>query len=168
MSDDPTSPPPDYAVGYGRPPPQTRFKKGQSGNPKGRPKSHGPVEVDLAALRTAPVTVMQEGTPRKMPAKEVELRTLLAKAVKGDMRSIRYLLEQFLKYRVMAPPKRASAGGVVHIPNSMPFEMGTLILEQFGPPPWTRQEINAGRVRYLATRSEAQRRNDDRVGYDDL
>ena len=28
----------DYEVGYGKPPKHTRFKKGQSGNPKGRPK----------------------------------------------------------------------------------------------------------------------------------
>ena len=29
---------PDYEVGYGRPPVATRFSKGQSGNPRGRPK----------------------------------------------------------------------------------------------------------------------------------
>jgi hypothetical protein len=28
----------DYQVGYGKPPQHTRFRKGQSGNPKGRPK----------------------------------------------------------------------------------------------------------------------------------
>jgi hypothetical protein len=28
----------DEEVGYGKPPKKTRFKKGQSGNPKGRPK----------------------------------------------------------------------------------------------------------------------------------
>jgi len=28
----------DYAVGYGKPPVETRFQKGQSGNPQGRPR----------------------------------------------------------------------------------------------------------------------------------
>jgi len=28
----------DYEVGYGRPPVHARFRPGQSGNPKGRPK----------------------------------------------------------------------------------------------------------------------------------
>ena len=28
----------DYEIGYGKPPKQTRFKPGQSGNPRGRPK----------------------------------------------------------------------------------------------------------------------------------
>jgi hypothetical protein len=31
--------PKNYAVGYGKPPHHTQFKPGQSGNPKGRPKS---------------------------------------------------------------------------------------------------------------------------------
>jgi hypothetical protein len=30
--------PRDYAVGYGKPPAETRFPKGQSGNPEGRPR----------------------------------------------------------------------------------------------------------------------------------
>jgi Family of unknown function (DUF5681) len=29
----------EYAIGYGKPPVHTRFAKGQSGNPKGRPKN---------------------------------------------------------------------------------------------------------------------------------
>lgn len=39
MTSDPTNPDEGNRVGYGRPPIETRFKKGQSGNPKGRPKS---------------------------------------------------------------------------------------------------------------------------------
>ncbi len=31
-------PPRDYEVGYGKPPSRTRFRSGQSGNPRGRPK----------------------------------------------------------------------------------------------------------------------------------
>lgn len=34
-------------VGYGRPPRKTRFKKGQSGNPRGRPRRMEPVDPSL-------------------------------------------------------------------------------------------------------------------------
>jgi hypothetical protein len=37
-SDPAPQPPRDYEVGYGKPPSATRFKKGVSGNPKGRPR----------------------------------------------------------------------------------------------------------------------------------
>ena len=36
MSDDKTLD--DYEVGYGKPPKNTQFRKGVSGNPRGRPK----------------------------------------------------------------------------------------------------------------------------------
>ena len=39
----------DYDIGYGKPPEDTRFKKGQSGNPRGRPKKQ---PKDVAAHMT--------------------------------------------------------------------------------------------------------------------
>lgn len=39
---------PDYDVGYGKPPKSTRFKKGKSGNPRGRPKKENPRRLKLS------------------------------------------------------------------------------------------------------------------------
>src|SRR5439155_2145375 len=36
----------DYEVGYGRPPKPSRFQKGRSGNPRGRPRHVEPEELD--------------------------------------------------------------------------------------------------------------------------
>jgi hypothetical protein len=38
----------DYEVGYKRPPRNTRFCKGQTGNPHGRPKGARNIKTDLA------------------------------------------------------------------------------------------------------------------------
>ena len=51
----------DYEIGYGRPPKQTRFKPGQSGNPKGRPRGRKNVHTILEETLYRPVTIT-EGT----------------------------------------------------------------------------------------------------------
>ncbi|MHA3793020.1 DUF5681 domain-containing protein [Sphingomonas sp. YL-JM2C] len=48
----------DYDVGYGRPPKGSQFKKGVSGNPKGRPKT----AVSMATCWTPPIGRLEELT----------------------------------------------------------------------------------------------------------
>ena len=69
MNDDDDMPPkPDrpYPIGRGRPPPEGKFKPGQSGNPSGRPKGRKrlvSVEDLLASALARPVTVNGEQAP---------------------------------------------------------------------------------------------------------
>jgi hypothetical protein len=89
----------DYEVGYGKPPKSRRFKKGRSGNPKGRPKgatnkvSEDKVLTIFAreAYREVPVT---EGNRTiTLPIINVTLRNLMQKAAKGDFRSANLAIE---------------------------------------------------------------------------
>jgi len=59
----------DYQVGYGKPPRNAGFKKGQSGNPRGRPKKTLPALL-LAALNE-PVFVTIDRKRRKITKREV-------------------------------------------------------------------------------------------------
>ena len=47
----------DYAVGYGKPPVHTRFQKGKSGNPKGRPRGMKNMSTLLSTALSATIVV---------------------------------------------------------------------------------------------------------------
>ncbi len=84
--------PDDYEVGYKKPPPRTRFKKGKSGNPKGRPKAAKNLKTDLMEELAERIS-LREGTTRKRVSKQrAMVKTLTAKAIKGDTRAASAIL----------------------------------------------------------------------------
>ena len=79
--------PHDYAIGYKKPPLHTRFEKGRSGNPKGRPKGQVNLKTDLLA-ELAEMIVIREGDRQLRVSKQrAFLKSLLSKAIKGDARA---------------------------------------------------------------------------------
>jgi len=78
----------DYEVGYGKPPEQTRFKKGQSGNPKGRAKGTRNFSTDVKSTLNAEVRVTRDGRPHKISTQEALLLRLREKALSGDARTL--------------------------------------------------------------------------------
>src|SRR5262249_47204445 len=84
---------PETAAGYGQPPIGTRFKKGQSGNPKGRPRGRRNVANVMLDLLNKPVTVRESKKTRKMPAAEVAIRMLANKAGQGDGRALSTVID---------------------------------------------------------------------------
>lgn len=75
----------DYEIGYGRPPRHAQFKKGQSGNPSGRPKGPpGPRET-LAKVLSKKVRVVTSDGPVEMPMMEVVMTTMVKGAAGGSV-----------------------------------------------------------------------------------
>jgi len=85
-------PPRKYAVGKGRPPKETQFKPGQSGNPKGRPKGIKNAATMAKAALNRKVVVTINGAKRKMTVQDVSYRRLADKAMTGDQKTFNYLL----------------------------------------------------------------------------
>jgi hypothetical protein len=83
----------DTQVGYGRPPKTTRFKKGESGNPKGRPKGSLNVATILMKTLRERVVINENGQRRTVTKLEAAVKQLTNKAASGNLQSLRLLLD---------------------------------------------------------------------------
>ena len=87
----------DDAVGYCRPPKKHQFKPGQSGNPKGRTRGARGVKAQLREQLNELVEISQNGKSRRVPVKTVVLKSLIARAAKGDWRAadrvVQYMIQ---------------------------------------------------------------------------
>ncbi len=75
-----------YAVGKGKPPVHTQFRKGQSGNPGGRPRGVTAGRAQTLALEEAyrVITVKDGKDMVALPALQAILRSQIALAAKGN------------------------------------------------------------------------------------
>ena len=81
------------AVGYGCPPQYTQFRKGQSGNPKGRPKGSKNLATVLEKALREKVMVNENGRRRTMTKKEATIKKLVNNALSGEHRAIAQVLD---------------------------------------------------------------------------
>jgi hypothetical protein len=109
-----------YAVGYRKPPRETQFTKGQSGNPRGRPKGSQNVATFLQKAARQRVKVTINGGSRFVTKLEAAVTQLSNQAASGDPRAIRDLLYLYRLYEEPAEAVRAEAG---------PQEVDKLVME---------------------------------------
>jgi hypothetical protein len=86
-----------YEVGYGKPPKATQFKTGQSGNPKGRPKGTNNLKTDLVEELGEHITLSEGGKSKRLSKQRALVKSLTARAIKGDASAMRTLLNLMLK-----------------------------------------------------------------------
>ncbi len=83
----------DDKVGYKKPPRDGRFKKGQSGNPRGRRKGSKNISTLLTDAMLRRVTLTVNGQVTTMPVLDALAIQSVNSAVSGNFRHIRLLLE---------------------------------------------------------------------------
>lgn len=82
-----------YLVGYGKPPAEHRFKKGQSGNPKGRRKAKKteplrgydrPTQLMILEEAYRPISLREGDKVIELPAIQAVIRSMSVSAMKGN------------------------------------------------------------------------------------
>jgi hypothetical protein len=130
----------EYAANYRKPPLHTRFKKGQSGNPRGRPKN------DLAGLLVAalnePVYVTTNGKRRKITKREVIVTQMVNESAGANLRATKMLIDMMKdiekKTAAEPPPElHASAPTDEEVLNDVRTRIRGVLLDEI-------QNMNAG------------------------
>lgn len=94
----PKKPRGDYEVGYGKPPTSTRFQKGKSGNPSGRPKRRKTPDSIMGDAIKDTVVMTIDGRLQKVPISAGILKRLQSMALNGNVAAIREWNRQMEAY----------------------------------------------------------------------
>ena len=84
-------------VGPGRPPAAGRFRKGESGNRKGRPRARFSVPSAFDIVMDRTLTVMQNGKPREVTVEEALQHRIYQDAIAGNRAARREVLKMIAR-----------------------------------------------------------------------
>ncbi len=97
---------PARPVGYCSPPVATRFKPGQSGNPRGRPPGSKSVTGSFNRIMAEQVAVREGERVRFISKTEALMRSMIQKAMQGDPRAVDTVLNLALQRERERKPKQ--------------------------------------------------------------
>jgi hypothetical protein len=141
---------PDYEVGYKKPPKHTQFKKGQSGNPRGRPRGAKNSATLFNEALDEKVTITQNGRLRKIAKREAMFKQLANRAAQGDPKATQTVLRHLPELERRSQSERAPAD------NSKPQPQVVVVLPDNGRDKELTRRLIATRDEYVAERRQAQ------------
>lgn len=80
-----------YEIGFGKPPEHTRFKKGQSGNPGGRPQGTLNMATVLERTLREKVVINENGKKQIITKLEAAIKQVTNKAASGELKALQLL-----------------------------------------------------------------------------
>lgn len=89
----PRESPGSYEVGYGKPPRNSQFRKGQSGNPRGGRSGAASLARSVSQVMRKKLSITENGRRRRLSAMEAIVMAQAQKALKGDHRAAKLLLD---------------------------------------------------------------------------
>lgn len=81
-----------YKIGYGKPPTETRFKPGQSGNPRGRARKNPSVSEIFARELKRRRSIVEDGQRSRVRTDVVLIKRIVDLALKGDLRALKMMM----------------------------------------------------------------------------
>lgn len=94
------------APGYRKPPSETQFKAGMSGNPAGRPKGSRNVKTIIEKELSDKITVTANGRSQRLSKGEIAVRQLVNQAAAGDPKALQTVWNHY-----RAAETRTAKGG---------------------------------------------------------
>jgi hypothetical protein len=93
-----------YDIGYRRPPPSGQFKKGISGNPKGRPKGSKNLLSLLEQELSEKVVVHENGRRKTVTRMQAIVKRMVAGALQGEPKAVLTLVNLLQRNGGIEPP----------------------------------------------------------------
>jgi Family of unknown function (DUF5681) len=88
----------EYKVGYRKPPKESQFQKGKSGNSSGRPKRDPGIAAVFRKVSKQKVTVNGRSGQQFITKLEASMTQLANKAASGDLKALKILLEMASRF----------------------------------------------------------------------
>ena len=121
----------DDDVGFGKPPKKSRWNKGQSGNPKGRPKAKSDYLNEAAAILSEPVAATTpDGRSVSLEGFEAAYLALCRKGLKGHAPSLFDAIKIMLDVGVAKESEQANKQAAIDKARSLAARLGIELPER--------------------------------------